>query len=288
MSKKVLAAFLAFCLLMGGCALNSAGGETEDSVIYRVESSVGNSKIVKERIDSPLATAEEVLSCLNAGGEDAGAEAYLPGGVQLELISLNKGVAKVDLSGEYSSLRTREKLLTEGAVALSLFTLDRVCYVELSCGEEFIGLFGVEDFVEGDSVCDGYERLLKLYLPNPNAEFIEPRSIKCTDADNGNAAEIMLRQLFVNIGNGMENTNILSVSIENGVCRVDLSEEFYGAEPAGSIGGMVIIYSMVNSLCRLDGINAVHIKVDGNEVTSYGGFIPMWPLAENMSMVRYE
>ncbi len=288
MSKKVLALFLAFCLLLGGCALSNGGGETENAVIYRIENSTAGAEIVKERADKPIKTVEEMLAYLNANPEDGSDNAYLLGGVSVELISLRDGVAKVDMSVEYLSLMPREKLLAEGAVVLSLSTIDRVCYVDISCGEEFIGLFGVEDFVESDAACGGYERLLKLYLPNSNAEFIEPRSICCADKGNGNAAEIILQQLFENIGNGMENTKILSVSIENGVCRVDLSEEFYGAEPAGSIGGMVIIYSMVNSLCRLDEVSSVHIKIEGNEVTSYGGFIPMWPLAENLSMVRYE
>ena len=229
-----------------------------------------------------------MLNYLNAEPEDAEAGACLPGGVKIELISMSKGVAKVDLSLEYLSLTPREKLLAEGAVTLSLLTFDRVCYVELSCGEKSVGLFGVEDFVESDAACGGNDRLLKLYLPASNAEFIEPRSIICADDGDGNAAEIILRQLFENIENGMENTRILSVSIENGICRIDLSEEFYGAEPAGSIGGMVIIYSMVNSLCRLDEVSAVHIKVNGNEVTNYGGFIPLWPLAENLSIVRYQ
>ena len=288
MNKRTVALILAICLLLTGCAFGAGGGETDFATVYRIDNgSVGRS-LVRERIDERANTVEEMLALINSRPEDSEALASLPEGVSVSLVSFSGGIAKVEISPEYLSLSSRESFLAEGAVTLSLSTLDCVCFVDIVCGEEFIGRFCLEDFVEADAMCGGYERTIKLYLPGPEGEYILPRSISLFDKGEAEAAEMILYQLFKNIGNGMENTEILSVSIENGVCRVDLSEEFYGAEPAGSIGGMVIIYSMVNSLCRLSDVNAVHIKIEGNEVSSYGGFMPVWPLAENMSLVRFE
>ncbi len=288
MNKRTVALILAVCLLLAGCAFGAGGGETDFVTVYRIDNSIEGNSLVRERIDEQANTVEEMLTLINSHPEDSEALSSLPEGVSVSFVSLKRGIAKVEMSPEYLSLGRRESLLAEGAVTLSLSTLDCVCFVDIVCGEEFIGRFCLEDFVEADVICGGYERTIKLYLPDPEGEYILPRSISLFDKGEAEAAEMILYQLFKNIGNGMENTEILSASIENGVCKVDLSEEFYGAEPAGSIGGMVIIYSMVNSLCRLSDVNAVHIKIEGNEVTSYGGFIPVWPLAENMSLVRFE
>jgi len=288
MNKKTLALFLVLSLLMSGCAMGSGGGEVEGARFYRVENTAAGSGLVRENTDKPVKTVEKMLSNLNARPSDSTAPASLPEGVNVGFLGFNEGIAEVEMSPEYLSLKPREKLLTEAAVVLSLSTLDSVCYVDISCDKDFIGSFGAEDFLEVDAMCGGYERIIKLYLPDSNSEFIRPRSISLVDKGEADAEELILQQLFKNIENGMENTKILSVTTENGVCKINLSEEFYGAEPAGSMGGMVIIYSMVNSLCRLKGVDAVHIKVEGNEVTSYGGFIPMWPLSENMGLVRYE
>ncbi len=288
MSKKVMALLLVLCLLLAGCAFGAGGGDAEWATVYRIDNNSVGSGLIRERINEQVSSAEEMLEQLNARPEDPEAAASLPEGVRLKFLEFNEGVVKIEMSPEYMSLTARERFLAEGAAVLSLSTLDSVCYVDIVCADEFIGRFGVEDFEEADAMCGGYERTVKLYLPDSECEAILPRSISLTDKGEVEVAELILQQLFKNIGNGMENTKILSVSIENAVCKVDLSEEFYGAEPAGSIGGMVIIYSMVNSLCRLNAVNAVEIKIEGNEVSSYGGFIPMWPLSENMSMVRFE
>ncbi len=288
MSKKTVALILAICLLLAGCAFGTGGGEADWATVYRIDNSSVGGGLRRERINKRANTVEEMLELINSRPEDSGLPASLPEGVNISPVSFSEGIAKIEMSPEYLSLTQRERFLAEGAAVLSLSTLDCVCYVDIVCAEEFIGRFGVEDFVEADAMCGDYERTIKLYLPDSECEYILPRSISLLDKGEAEAAELILHQLFKNIGNGMENTQILSVSIENGVCKVDLSEEFYGAEPAGSIGGMVIIYSMVNSLCRLNAVNAVQIKIEGNEVSSYGGFIPMWPLSENMSLVRFE
>lgn len=85
----------------------------------------------------------------------------------------------------------------------------------------------------------------------------------------------------------MENTRILSVNTEGGLCSVDLSEAFYGAEPTESVEGMLLIYSIVNSLCRVPGVDSVAISVEGYSVESYGGFRTSWPMGENTSIISY-
>ena len=54
----------------------------------------------------------------------------------------------------------------------------------------------------------------------------------------------------------------------DGICYVDLSEDFM-TKP-GKISDEVAVYSVVNSLCELQGITRVTLTVNGNERKNYG------------------
>ena len=100
--------------------------------------------------------------------------------------------------------------------------------------------------------------------------------------------EAVVTELFPLIGGGVEESRLLSVGISDGVCRVEFSQEFYGREPADREKGRLVIYSVVNSLCRIPGIDAVTITVEGNDVDSYGSFSTLWPLEADMSLVSFQ
>ena len=55
---------------------------------------------------------------------------------------------------------------------------------------------------------------------------------------------------------------ILSVTVRDRVCYVNLSEEFL--TPVYDVTSQVALYSIVNSLVELPGVNKVQISIDGN------------------------
>ena len=48
-----------------------------------------------------------------------------------------------------------------------------------------------------------------------------------------------------------------------------------------------MLYSLVNSLCRLNNVEGLVITVEGQTVVSYGGYRASWPLAARDSLVIY-
>lgn len=53
------------------------------------------------------------------------------------------------------------------------------------------------------------------------------------------------------------------VVVNNGVCYVDFSQEFCDNAPRDEQGQILAVMSVVNTLCRLDGVNQVQIYVSG-------------------------
>lgn len=289
MSKKLAALLLAICILLSGCSGGGKGGDETTITVYRLDSDAVGCALVREKIDVQGDKLEASLAALNAQPADTGLLSAFPEGVQVLDCTLEKGRATVEMSPGYLTLGGQEKLLVDGAVVLSLSTLDGVCLLDIVCGGKIaeVGLC-LEDFAETDGLAVNYERTLKVYLPDEGLSYILPKSLSVNGGGEISTEILVLQEVFSAIGRGMENTRILSAVTENGICRVDLSAEFYGAEPAGGFGGMVMLYSIVNSLCRLKGVESVSISVEGNELTNYGGFSPYWPLGENMGFVRFE
>ncbi|MBO6159781.1 MAG: GerMN domain-containing protein [Firmicutes bacterium] len=72
-----------------------------------------------------------------------------------------------------------------------------------------------------------------------------------------------------------EGTKINEIVVEEGVCYVDLSENFVLNHSGGEIQEKLTIYSLVNSLCRVSGIDYVQILIDGKKTSFYKTYVPI-------------
>ena len=80
---------------------------------------------------------------------------------------------------------------------------------------------------------------------------------------------------------------MLSVSVVDHVAYVNFSKEFRTKHWGGTTGESHTIYSVVNSLTELDGIDKVQFLLDGDNMDSLAGHMETSePLEPNMSMVQ--
>lgn len=66
------------------------------------------------------------------------------------------------------------------------------------------------------------------------------------------------------------NTQINSVSIEDGLCSVDLSQEFLSNRFYSHTGQLLTLQGIVNTLCTLSEIDRVEFSVEGDLLVRYG------------------
>lgn len=288
MSKKLLCIFTCLALLLSGCIYRSSAGEQPTAIVYRSSGSDTGGRLVRETVG--LSEGQEpfsaIVDALNRAPAVAGLGSTFPRNVEIESCTLDGGTATVEMSREYFELEGIEKLLAESSIVLSLGTVNEVCAVDICCLGTYVGSgLTPEAYDEADGLCGSYERTLKLYMPGNG--MLVPKSVGAYDDGSAGSAELVLTELLQALGGGMENTGIVSAEIENGLCSVELSGEFFGAEPTEKTEGMLIIYSIVNSLCRLPAIEAVSISVEGAELESYGGFRCSWPLGPNKNLISH-
>ncbi|HHX17275.1 MAG TPA: GerMN domain-containing protein [Clostridium sp.] len=61
-----------------------------------------------------------------------------------------------------------------------------------------------------------------------------------------------------------EGTRLLSIQTEDGICTVDLSEEFVSNQPGGTAAETITINSIVNTLTELEHVDSVQFRIEGS------------------------
>lgn len=292
MLKKAAAAILALCVFLTGCASGASDDSGGELVIYRLNTldGSGGAMLVADRVacspeDKPI---ELILASLNSKPGSAGRGRVFPDGVRAVSCSVEKGVATVVMSEDFARLDQLDRLLCSGALTLSLCGLDQVCSVSVKCGGRFYGRdLKPEDFLQADALFQSYERCFKLFLPDGAQEGLAPKSIFELIDGSRSPELIVAEKVLEALPVYSESTRVLSAETVDGICTVDLSEAFFGNEPADSAQGMLSIFAIVNSLCRLGNVDGVVITVEGHRVVSYGGYRASWPLAARDELVIY-
>jgi len=80
-----------------------------------------------------------------------------------------------------------------------------------------------------------------------------------------------------------------NVYIHGDIAYVDFSKEFVENHPGGSLGEYNTIYSIVNSITEIEGIEQVNFLIDGKKQTAYKGHTQFdIPISRDESMIINE
>ncbi|MFZ5631995.1 MAG: GerMN domain-containing protein [Bacillota bacterium] len=131
-----------------------------------------------------------------------------------------------------------------------------------------------------------------LYFSDSQADKLVPEEREVVKKGDS-LEEIIVKELIKGpTGKGLlktipESARLLSLSVVDGVAYVNFSREIQTRHWGGSSGETMTVYSVVNSLARLDGIKKVQFLVEGKKVESLLGHMDTSePLAPNQSLVK--
>lgn len=85
-----------------------------------------------------------------------------------------------------------------------------------------------------------------------------------------------------------DDVKVLSASVDkdSSTCVIDLSSEFAEKNTGGTTIEMMAIYSIVNSLCSLPGVENVKINIEGDENAFFGHFDISEPIEPDKTIVK--
>lgn len=289
MKKQNVSLLLCAALLAaGGCTAPQAGTGSQEQRSYLVyysalsneegESAVEGERRILEEEEEPIPGLMEMLL---EQPQSRDLTTPFPSGLQLLGWQLKDNVLYLNLSEQYYSLSGINLTLADTCLTLTLCQLEGVdsVYVMVE-GHELpyraIQQLSVEDVLLAGSADEPMSLNVDLWYLRQGEQSlgVERRQI-IKDVDQTVIEAVLSVWAEGPEQAGLkaclpEGSQILSAELEDSVCVVDLSPEFIQGLPANEETAALMVYAMVNTLCELDGVEAVQIYIDGQPAPAVG------------------
>lgn len=288
---SLLSLLLAALMLLSGCTMPAVlqdlaarfrGSEAADTgemvSVWRLAAENDGELIRAEAF--PAAGDEDpaaLLALFSAPSRDDALLCALPAGVTVEDWTLDSGVITLTLSESYLTLSPMEQTAVAFCAALTLCQLDGVDAVTVAAGGRtvYAGLMPEDAFLTAADT-DPFVRQLRLYFPDGDGRYLLSEYHSLTLDEETSPERYVIEELLRGPNNGElqsvmpEGTSLLSCSTgEDGVCTVDLSQEFYDNRPHTALGERLVLYALVNSLTALSAVDSVRLLVAGQPMETY-------------------
>ena len=305
MLKKLLYITLCVVLLLTGCSLSGTGsvkGEQKTAMVYYANAE--GTDLVSAEIDVRDKTEKElpryVIEKLLEGPSSADMSRSVRAGTKLLSLITEKSLARVDLSKEFYHEESVLDVLSIAAIVKSLCSVNSIDQVLVTIeGQPLIspdgtaqGILKESDVVFVADTLTEDEANITLYFSDANAECLvsEIRRVKLR---RGDSLEQLVMQELIRGPELPENgntvpteTKIRSIETKDKVCFVNLSSEFVTKNPSGISGERMTVYSIVNSLTELSGIDKVQFLIEGEKKDVYLHMTFNEPIERDVSMIQ--
>lgn len=203
--------------------------------------------------------------------------------------TLNEGQMNMDFSEAYMRQEPIVEVLCRAAVVRTLTQIEGIDTITFSVENETladisgvpVGAMAADSFIDnaGTEINAYAETKFLLYFANEAGNGLVEVERNVVYNSNISMERQVVEELIKGPGKdgdmGYETgyptinpaVTILSVTVKDRVCYVNLSEEFL--TPVYDVTSSVALYSVVNSLVELPGVNRVQISIDGDTNVTY-------------------
>lgn len=290
MRKKILLLCALVCLLFAGCSKEQPAEADGTSVYYlsSTETKVEAHSVVLSGTGEEE-MLEELLQWLSTNPDKLEYKAPLSYGFSILDKSCSDGKAVLNVSAEYLSLPPLKEVLIRAAIVRTLCQMDFITYVSITVeGEQLfdgmgepIGLMSADQFIDNDgNAINAYEQVrIKLYFADATGENLISGFRDKYYLSNTSVERLVVEELIAGPSGKVDylfptinpSTKIINVMTKDGVCYVNLSEDFLTV--VGNVPTKVSVYSIVNSLVELNSVNKVQILVNGEVPASFSNTV---------------
>lgn len=290
-------------LAAAGCG-KKQGLETAGGKLYFLNEA--ETQLVSESYE-PKATfreaqVQEYVEALAREPQQRGCKRLLPDNVALLDYSFGEaGQLILNFDANYSALSGITEILIRAALVKTFCQIEGVDYVEfyvngIPCmsGDVPVVLMKAEDFIDENMY--GQVANISVFFANEDGTALLESHRRVSYSTSISMEQLVIEQLLEGpvqeeIQAGMsrtmpEGTELIKVSTKDGVCYVDLNEDFL-EKPEG-VSEEVVVYAVVNSLVELPNINKVQLRIGGETKKAYQS-VPLAEMLErNLNLIETE
>lgn len=300
MKKSGFIVILCFlCLFLVSCGKKS---ETGMSIYYVNEARTGFvEKKIKCKSDTPEDIVKELYNNLRKPSVD-GTSKVATDSMVINDVALEGGILYLNFTSGYSELSDRDKALFRTSVSKTMSALDFVEYVRIyengspitdSNGLD-IGLLNNQSFItDGNSDDEIDTTEVIIYYSDSVGSSLVGEKKTITYDKNTPVEKVILKHIIDGpsySGNKRtvpSNLRILSVYTKKGTCYVNFDSSFLNS--LADVSADVTIYSIVDTLCGLNGIQRVQFMVDGSSDWNFReSYSLSEPYERNLDLVKKE
>lgn len=217
--------------------------------------------------------------------------------------SINEDVVQISVDEDYKDLSPTTEVLTRAAIVRTLTQIEGISYVSMKMGDKdltdhtgaVIKAMKADQFVDnaGNEI-NTYENVeLTLYFAAENGKHLR-KAVRSVEYNSNISLERVVIENLISgpIGEDLyptinPNTKLISVAVKDKICYVNLSEDFLNQQY--SILPELTIYSLVNSLIELNGVNKVQIAIDGDTNAVFREVISLSsPFERNLDVLKVD
>lgn len=280
---KIFLLLFTFLFLLAGCGRKEP--PAEGTVVYYLneeETAIVPVGFEIKKESSELMT-EKLLEKLCETPEFVDLKKTISDDVKLLGYTLDRKQLYLDFSSEYLSMNKATEVLVRAAIVKTMVQVEEVSFIGIRiAGEPLkdsrgmnIGLMNENTFLDNMGSEENATKIvnLNLYFANKTGDMLTPQSTVIEYNANVAVEKVIVEQLIAGpTEKGYyptipKDTKVMSITTKDGVCYVNLDIGF--TAQGYDVLGQVTIYSIVNSLTELTGINSVQILVNGETNLNY-------------------
>lgn len=308
MRRKLWALALLIFLLTGvsACGRNRQVSGVGYQIYYvnKDGTAVVSEEYATQTVDKD-ALLQEILGLLQDTSEKPEYLSPLPDAFQG--YSLNEGKMNLDFDENYVTQDPFVEVLGRAAVVRTLTQIEGIDTITYSVQNETlvdavgvpVGAMTADSFIDnaGTEINAYADADFSLYFANAAGDALVEVDRNVVYNSNISMERQVVEELIKGPkkdGEGVDEpgyptinpaVTILSVTVKDRVCYVNLSEEFL--TPVYDVTSQVALYSIVNSLVELPGVNRVQISIDGNTDVTYRDSVSLTTVFErNLDIVE--
>ncbi len=300
--KKGLLMALSLLLLLAACSggTRSAGGENGFAIYYATRQPETNGKAIDSEyhtLPEGVEPVEAMVALLLAAPRSAELASPIPSGVSLIDWSVTKGVLNLEFSEGYGGLSGIDLTIADYCITLTLCQLDEVQSVVISVEGNLIPSRYYQALRSSDVLLSATEddpvyATADLYFPKADGTGLGVERRDVLAGGGVTRSEALVTALMKGPEDEKLRTlipsgaTLLSAKVENGVCYVDFSAAFSADMPADEREGVLLLYSIVDTLCTLNGVDEVQLLIEGEAPESYAGIPTRTPLEPDFTLAK--
>jgi len=294
MIKRIMSVILVtalVCLNLISCSSEIPENQRE-VLLYFSDSSAGSlvtetAYIDESVFDNVTEFAETIVNKLIDGPKEQGHISVIPKGVFVRGISMGdeSATVNIDLGGPYYSDNddsVAHELMARYSITKTLCQSENIKRVKFYIngsdmksnhgnGEILSALSGDSIIINSPSSVETQtEKFVTLYFSEKSTGYLQAETRKATMADNSLENTVVSELLRGPVDDKLERTipesvTLISIETTEDICFVNFSSNFKDIGSGSSKELKLAVYSVVNSLTRLPGIDKVQILVDGKK-----------------------